>query len=676
MRRFSKTKNDFLFSVSLLCGALLLFAAAFPAAASEDPTVVVDPETVRKGEQFEVSIRADFPDPAKVNVIEPPLSSALTLLRGPYIQPITERRRETTRQIVSINYTFRAERSGRIAIGSFIVRLDGKSFRTGAVEVRVLPPPEEKRRFDFSLSWRVPDRPLYEGETVAVALEAEELPEIVIPGEVRVPDIPGTLSEEVSGVYRIRTGDNGYRYPAAEYMITPERAGSLVLPSASVRIEGVRRYAQRQSVEVKSLPDSVKAGSAVGDFDFQYRIEHQPETEVVDLVLHISGTGNFRAFSMVDPELSGGAIVDSSENRQIKPTVNGYQGYRERSYRIRPEAGSKRMVIRVSDFVFLNPETGNVERIPGGREEIEVTARQAAQPQSEEEKEIPFQLMGEEEYRSFRYHQHFSQPLSLLWLIPGVAVLLVYVFLRRFKPSIFLFGTLVFLVSAASMEQVPEEQLELFRQGVAAYEEGEYAEAATNFADLLEIKPGNLPVEYNLSLGLEQTGRHGEALFYLRKALRMNPHNERVSGLLNWIEDEQNLDRQVSPVCQFHPDLVYTIFLVLVNILLVVGVWTLIRRTGTMVIVLVFVIILSAVSGIMFTMAAGDCRRPVAVAIDGGTGMKKIPSYEAAPWLNLRGGTAVSVLGSSGDYLLVETGFAMKGWVHSDYVYLIGDVHE
>ena len=50
------------------------------------------------------------------------------------------------------------------------------------------------------------------------------------------------------------------------------------------------------------------------------------------------------------------------------------------------------------------------------------------------------------------------------------------------------------------------------------------------------------------------------------------------------------------------------------------------------------------------------------------TAMRKIPDERASGWRSLVAGTSVAVQGLSDGFILVETGYGLKGWVASERI--------
>jgi hypothetical protein len=133
--------------------------------------------------------------------------------------------------------------------------------------------------------------------------------------------------------------------------------------------------------------------------------------------------------------------------------------------------------------------------------------------------------------------------------------------------------------------------------------------------------------------------------------------------LLDWIHRDARLEQPSAVVPAVHPDLFFVavaVFFGLFCAQLVLVVW---KRRGGMVIVLVFLAVLFAASLGGFLYVMGAHQQPVAVVMGEAGALRRIPQAAASTWLTLPEGTSVRVLGVSGHYVLVETGYDVQGWI-------------
>jgi hypothetical protein len=133
--------------------------------------------------------------------------------------------------------------------------------------------------------------------------------------------------------------------------------------------------------------------------------------------------------------------------------------------------------------------------------------------------------------------------------------------------------------------------------------------------------------------------------------------------LLDWIHRDAQLEQPPGIVPGLHPDVFFVAMAILFGLFcaqLVLALW---KRRGGMVIVLVLLAVLSlgSLGGFLYVMTAHQ-QLPAVVMGDGGQ-LRRIPQSAAATWLTLPEGTSVRVLGASGSYVLVETGYDVQGWI-------------
>lgn len=87
---------------------------------------------------------------------------------------------------------------------------------------------------------------------------------------------------------------------------------------------------------------------------------------------------------------------------------------------------------------------------------------------------------------------------------------------------------LVSLLAAAAAQAEVSDPGGVFREGTAAYQAGDYAQAATLYRQLADGGFASADLFYNLGTAELRAGRRGEAILWYERALRLDPHDADV----------------------------------------------------------------------------------------------------------------------------------------------------
>jgi hypothetical protein len=132
------------------------------------------------------------------------------------------------------------------------------------------------------------------------------------------------------------------------------------------------------------------------------------------------------------------------------------------------------------------------------------------------------------------------------------------------------------------------------------------------------------------------------------------------------VEDTAGLGRSVPVPHIFHPDLVFLLLAVAVNLLCLliafVGGSSRIKRSGVVAIgrILLAAVVLVLVAGLAITAARRESQVGVVL---GEIALRRIPSESAESWLEVASGTAVDIVARKDDFVLVRTDLGLEGWV-------------
>jgi len=640
-----------------------MLPATWLAAEDKPLSMEVSPSRLREGETFTVEMRLDYPDPSRINIIEPSLPKALSVVRGPDVKMLLSRReREAPKRTVSVSYEFRAEEPGRHVLGSFIVRAGGNSYLSSPASVAVLYRDEDVNTVLFEPVWQLARDTVYEGQTVACVLELRNVEEILLPDELRVVAPRGAIFEQAAGVGRIRSEAlpemDVYHVPVASYLLTPTSAGRLEVPAARVTAKGKTRYAQATVLAVQAAPAEIEASGAIGELGMSVRVSRLEalQGDDVELTVRVEGRGNLAFLRLPEPVVSGLEEREAAVSEDYETTEDGYVGYRQVVYRyVATEPGEA--AIEVPAFRWLDPEDGVVQSAGPERFTIHVESLEAAASGPV----LPFSVKPVEQVMAEPFSRLHSRLPVYLWFLPGPLALVLFAVLRRMRSRRLLFFALaaLFVSADAPPATAPAHLVSAFR----AYEAQDYESAARLFRVSLGSLPDNAALWFNRSLAMYQAGRPGHAVYSARRAVRLRPIAAEYRELLDWIHRDARLEQPSAVVPAVHPDLFFVAMAVFFGLFCAQVLLALWKRRGAMVIVLVLLAVLfvASLGGFVYVMAAHQ--QPVAVVMGDAGQLRRIPQAAASTWLTLPEGTSVRVLGASGLYVLVETGYDVQGWI-------------
>ncbi|HUX51185.1 MAG TPA: BatD family protein [Spirochaetia bacterium] len=632
---------------------------------------------VASGGQFTLTFDIAPANPGNLTVVEPDYPQALQKDGGPLIRPaIAGANPEAFRNqdAVEVQIDFTALRPGRYVIGQFRCQSGYTSFVTQPVMVAVTDPatgtvPPEAR-------WIVSTATPYLGQTVYLQLALTDLVEPIFPDQISTTPPASGVFEEVRGLGKIRTAEYGstvlYQVPVATYYLTPTTNGAVTIPAATVTVKGVKVRAPEASINVQTLPSRVQGSGAVGTFSFSATVANPEITEgdSFDLTLRVEGTGNLSYLHFPDIIAPDLVITSTTERNTYVPTENGYTGYREVAYQLSPR-GAGTASVTIPEFSWIDPTTGSVHAANLRSFVLKTDpAPITAEPQSAAagDKSPVFALLSVAQMRQTENTNAFERPVNYLWLLPGILVLAVVLFLRRQGKGVggapFVAGLLL-LIAAASSTPFPSASLQA---GIDAFQAGNTQRAINEFHAALSSRPHNAGILYNQALCYFQDRRYGEAIYYIDSAIRYRPTDSLMREALGWMETRIGLTRQIEPPWSVAPDLMLIITAILFNATCVLVAISGRGRGGRYAISLAFavILVLTSAAGLVYTIDVQQTEIGVVGSSSGN--LLKIPRADATSWLELQPGTTVRVLLDSNGFYLVRTGYGVEGWLPADDV--------
>ncbi len=662
------------------------------------------PNPAPVGSSVTLAVTFDCADVSSVSAELPPLPESIELEEGPDIRPYVDLR-DPSRAEARVAYTVSPTEPGRFAMPGITIRSGAHSARTVPFILSVGYPTRGAITIPLVARWKVPRGPLFAGETFPAVLEVVSEPSAIpIDGIRLVP--PSGLFVAASGVAStsfLAVGKSRlYTVPAGVFEVTPAASGPLTLPAASVLSRRRTGRAEPRTVTILADPSGIESSGAVGAYAFRSWAEIAEGADGSEVTVHerVDGTGNLSFLRFQDPVASGLSSLGSDELSSYRASLDGYTGFREKRYRYLLASASGARV-SVAPFSWLDPATGRVGTEAGGvvtwgaNGEIQVRgaiglvsvphgAEGGSRPPvsatgggesggRSPTRSVPFAMEPWRSVSGFSYHAYYLHPLAYLSLLPGPLVFLLLLLSpgRRRKASLVaLLLALWPLLGASSPDSKRIEPL--VREALADYDAGRYDLSSSLLARALAVEPENAPLAYDRALAAYRGKRYGEAVWAARAAVFYAPLDGRYRSFLEWMTGRMKLVEQVPTVSRVHPDLFFLALALFVNLSGLAAALVMLRRNGAHVILLVLSLALAAGSSIGLLAAAVERDARTGVVARDDTEMRKIPVDAATRWLTLPGGMAVGIVGESGGYCLVETGYGIEGWVRTEDLLLAG----
>jgi len=215
--------------------------------------------------------------------------------------------------------------AGKTRIGSALVQVNGKTYRSEPFEILVR---DGKRKHDawgrsVSMVMEVLDREVYENQPVNVVLKLKANPHNYLDFR-KVNQIK--LPQKTKNIYTVNLkredieidkNDETAMQVIASFVVVPEKDGNLFVSPATALFNEERILSNPLKIHVKKLPEGAPRGfkNAVGKFDLEVEIPKE-EVEVnqpMDIFVKLKGKGN-----IIGAELP--KIVESDDYTILKPT--------------------------------------------------------------------------------------------------------------------------------------------------------------------------------------------------------------------------------------------------------------------------------------------------------------------------------------------------------------------
>lgn len=305
---------------------------------------------------------------------------------------------------VSYNYVLVPKRTGSFTIGAATVELDGETFSSEPIQVRIVgasEQPQETR--DLFLSAKISTTSPYVGQEVIYIWRFYRRVRI---GDARLEpqEFEGFLVEDLGEVREYEATVNGVQYLVSEIRkaLFPQEEGTLLIPPSRLTVEVLVRSRRGRSsafdsffgtatsetktlrtreieLQVRPLPEAPAGFSGlVGSFDIDARIS-KAELQVGEsatLKLSVSGSGNVQMIGEPQlPEMPSFKIYDDKPAGSIDRSGARLTGSRTYSKALVPlEAGE--LAVPPISLTYFDPQQGEFRQIQTAAIPLRVSPRE------------------------------------------------------------------------------------------------------------------------------------------------------------------------------------------------------------------------------------------------------------------------------------------------------------
>jgi hypothetical protein len=208
---------------------------------------------------------------------------------------------------------------------------------------------------------------------------------------VQAPEYPGFWSEELprpeappGGEPAELNGERYRRFPFLRRLVFPTRAGTLVIPPATLRMQvrssvfepplSIQRGTKAIQVTVLPVPEEPGWSGAVGRLSLAAELDRQALAlgEAATLRVKVSGRGNLKFVERApEVQVSGARVYPPQVKDELRPTPSGLEGSRTWEFVIVPETSGTLQVPPVA-FTWFDPESGRMTRGASAAQVLEV----------------------------------------------------------------------------------------------------------------------------------------------------------------------------------------------------------------------------------------------------------------------------------------------------------------
>ena len=333
----------------------------------------------------------------------------------------------TSSTTTTFSYTLMAQKEGTFTLPAATVKVDGKTYTSNTVTVKVLPPDSDAAasgkaqgrrqegaktsadgkvsKDDVHLHLDLSRTTAYEGEAIVATLKLYcRNTDIASVADAKLPDFEGFTAQEIElgniqGTRERYNGDNYRMYPLKKWVLFPSRSGEIRIPAASLKAVAqvvTRRssggffdfpmnYTQNvdvpltsaeRTVHVKALPSGRPASYLGGVGDFRLKAEMTADkVKAGDAFIYrltLSGTGNLKYVRDPEPDFPVDfEVYDPKVDLNVRTTESGMTGQKVIEYTVIPRfAGTFR--IAPVELSYFDPKAGQYRTVQAEAFDLEV----------------------------------------------------------------------------------------------------------------------------------------------------------------------------------------------------------------------------------------------------------------------------------------------------------------
>ncbi len=404
-----------------------LFCIALAAWAEDITFTGSAPSAVAAGKQF----RVEFTVNARGSEIRCDIEGhGLDLLYGPtssssistnYIQG-----KVTTKYTTTFSYMMMGQKEGTFTLPAATVKVDGKTYTSNTVTVKVLPADKEEpaqkassgsgnnsqgassrvAKDDVLLRLDLSKTTAYEGEAIVATLKLYfKNHNIRSLSDAKIADFEGftkqdiELSDKRQAQLEHLNDANYQMYPIAQWLLFPTRSGDIEIPAQTVKAvaEVVTRrssggffdwpmdYTQAvevpatapaRTVHVKPLPSGRPATymGGVGSYSIESEVSSTQlrEGDAFTYRIVISGTGNFKQVKDPEPQFPADfEVYDPKVDFSTRTVSSGMTGKKTIEYTVIPRFSGE-FDIPAVDFSYFDTQSGTYKTVSSKPFHLEV----------------------------------------------------------------------------------------------------------------------------------------------------------------------------------------------------------------------------------------------------------------------------------------------------------------
>ncbi len=372
------------------------------------------------------------------------------------------------------------KQTGKIKIGSALVQVNGKVYRSDAFDIIVKE--GGRRRFEENslrevhLSMETENREVYENQPIVVVLKAygRNFDDFRKVHDIRFPAVKGDL-------YPISTAKQEVSIENEEiasqiigsFVVFPEKSGEFSILPALAKLNNDKISSNRLKINVKKLPDKAPESfkNAVGEFKIELTAPNKKEIEIdkpFDVFVKLSGEGNLKSIAL--PKIIESAdysVLKPKQEADIQTKSKGLLGEITEHYLIVPKKEGE-IAVKIEDFTFFNLKEEKYKTLK--TDELRINSIKPKEPEKQNfvmegleetghilKKVTLLPISNEEKKEGFNWQRILAG--SFL----GVT-LLVLLRLRRKKSSVKIENKLEKITTIAETEELLKENISIGKE--------------------------------------------------------------------------------------------------------------------------------------------------------------------------------------------------------------------